>query len=73
MAAPSAITDKKSIFPTNLNAKPIAKTATAIKIIVETPFLICDSFFGPDASSTAPDFLSSFFCFCFLESPEYLS
>ena len=52
IASDSPITDKKSIFPTSLNAKPIANTATAIINIVPTPFFISFStFLSPPISS----------------------
>ena len=64
IARANPITDMKSIFPTNLKAKPIANTATAIKSIVPTPFLILLSFFlSPPTSSKTPVFLSVSFFF----------
>ena len=64
IANPKDITDKKSTLPTNLNAIPIANTATAISKIVATPFLIWPFFFSPPDSSIASVFFSPPFCFC---------
>jgi hypothetical protein len=58
IANPKPIADKTSTGPTNFNANPIAKTATAINNIVPTPFLILLSFFlsVPVSSITFLDF-----------------
>ena len=62
MARPNPITDKKSILPTSLKAIPIAKTATAIRIIVPTPFFRLLSFFlSPPVSSIGVFFSELFF------------
>ena len=59
IAIPSPTTDRKFISPTNLNAIPIANTATAIRSIEATPFFIELSFFG--SASKSPVFLSDSF------------
>ena len=54
MAKDRPITEKKFIPPTNLNAIPIARTATAMRSIVPTPFLMSLSFFlSPPALSNS--------------------
>ena len=52
IAIPRPTTERKSIFPTSLNANPMASTATAISNIVPTPFFIFPScFLSPPAFS----------------------
>ncbi len=53
------ITDNIFTSPTNLNAIPIAKTATAINNIVPTPFLISLSLLGSASISLV---LADSFC-----------
>ena len=63
IAIPKEITERKSILPTSLNAKPMARTATAIRIIVPIPFFIAPSDFLSPPTFSKTDF-SSPFCFC---------